>query len=219
MKYDRNEDPQIKAQSCDQDADIEAVITEFDELFGDPDVDDDEISARDRTTVGDERAPDVAEQAYTRTVSIGFPRVVSVCHGVAGVEISVRDILSWLAASSPANAIALTEIRDGFFSDSEEDYCEPAIFDLPELRSPEARAEARVAHAKGETERLARRAAIEAEFARDDVEAARKEAEEAVKWAPFAEERTSLKIEEEALFDRADELDRRWEEFVIERET
>ena len=36
---------------------------------------------------------------------------------------------------------------------------------------------------------------------------------------PFFEERTRLKNEEEALCDRADELDRQWEQFVIERET
>lgn len=39
------------------------------------------------------------------------------------------------------------------------------------------------------------------------------------KWASFFEERTRLKNEEEALCDRADELDRQWEQFVIERET
>ncbi len=242
MKFEKNENSQVEARACDQDADLEAVIAEFDDMFGGTDTDDSEDSARDRTSVDGERATDIADDDgltsgnqdfddddtspdwpdddYSRTVQIFFPREASACHGTAGIEVTARDLLTWCAAANPECADRLIAIRDGFYSDRDEDYAEPDLSgDTWGPHGPEERAMARVAHAKGEAERLARRAGVKAEFARDEAETARRDAEEAIKWAPFLLERAKLKNDEEADFDRADELNRRWEHFVIERET
>lgn len=227
--------------STGQDADLEAVIAEFDEMFGGTDTHDSENSARDRTSVDDEGAtdmdddglssgdqdfddddisPDWPDDDYSRTVQIFFPREASACHGTAGIEVTTRDLLTWCAAANPECADRLIAIRDGFYSDRDEDYAGLDLSgDTWGPHGPEERAMAKVAHAKGEPERLARRARIEADIKLDAAEAALSEAQEPIKWAPFLEERTRLKNEQEAHFDRADELDRQWEQFVVERET
>lgn len=242
MNLSKNENSPIEKPVCDDAADLGAIVAEFDEMFGGTDTDDSENSARDRTSVDDERATDIADDDglssgdqdfddddispdwpdddYSRTVQIFFPREASACHGTAGIEVTARDLLTWCAAARPENADKLIAIRDGFYSDRDEDYAEPDLSgDTWGPHGPEQRAMARVAHAKGEAERLARRAAIKAEFARDEAETARRDTEDAIKWAAFFEERAKLKNEKEALYDRANELDRQWEQFVIGRET
>jgi len=219
MNLSKNENSQIEKPACNDAADLEAVIAEFDEMFGGTDTDDSENSARDRTSVDDELAPAASDEECRRTVRINFPREASACYGIAGIEVTARDFLTWCAAANPESADKLIAIRDGFYSDRDEDFVEPDLFDDTwGPHGPEERALARVTHAKGEAERLARRTAIEAEFDRDDAEAARKGAEEANKWTPFVEERAKLITEEEAHFDRAEELGRKWERFVIESE-
>lgn len=220
MTYDKNEYSKNKAQASDQDADLEAVVNKLDEFLCGSNADDGGNSAGDQDCRDDEFVREYPERVVSRTVCINFPPASSVCHYSSGIEVSVHDILTWFAAARPDMASRLIAIRDGFFSECEEDFDGATICDgnwMPE--ELEERAEIRVAHANGEAERLARRAAIEAEFAQHDAETARRDAEIAIMWTPFAEEHAKLKNEEEALVNRADELDRLWEQFVIERET
>lgn len=220
MTYDKNEDSKNEAQVCDQSAELDAVIAEFDELFGGPDTDDGGITAGDQDPGGDEVASGHPGSVVSRTICINFPAEASVCHLSSGIEVSAREILTLLGAARPEMADRLIAIRDGFYSDRDEDYAGLDLSgDTWGPHGPEERAMAKVAHAKVEPERLARRARIEADIKLDAAEAALSEAQEPIKWAPFLEERTRLKNEQEAHFDRADELNRQWEQFVVERET
>ena len=207
-KFAEEDESRLDHMTNEREGDFESVIEDLREL------------SLDTTDDDDEAAPDWPDDEYARTVSIHFPRAASACHGTAGIEISIHEILTLVAAAHPETAERLLAIRDGFYSDQEEDFADSDVSgDTWGPHGPEQRAEARIAHAMGAAARLVRRAEIEAEFKRDEAEAARKEAEEAAKWAPFAEECAVLKEEEEANFDRADELDLKWERFVIERET
>lgn len=162
---------------------------------------------------GEDDEPDDAggESEYPRRVAVDFPREASMILGTAGVEVSIRDLLSWLAANEPRHAMLITALRDEFYADDEEDYVEPQI--LPDTWgpfTPEQRAEARTAWSQHRDVRADQRMRIEAE-----IEAER--AEEAAKWKPFASERAALDDASRSLDEREAELDAKWDRFVIER--
>lgn len=118
-------------------------------------------------TDGGSEGEDVADESgYTRRVRIPIPIDAADIYDIGEIEVSIRMVLTALAADCPRKAASVTALRDDFFGgDHEDDYDWSCMKRAEPDMGWELRAELAVERRRGAAKRAAARAKLEAEAA------------------------------------------------------